>query len=133
MDSRELLQDLKKALVQFQMALALPAENDVIKAGCIQYFEFSFELAWKTIKRIAEEEGLADCNSPKSAFKAAFSNGWIEGEEVWLDMLSSRNKMSHTYNAEQAIDIFDKLPAYADALQQLVEKSTELADRGLRG
>jgi len=126
MDSCELLKDLKKAVVQFQEALGLPVENDVIKAGCIQYFEFSFELAWKTIKRIAGDEGLADCNSPKSALKAAFSNGWVESEEVWLDMLSSRNKMSHTYSADDAIDIFDKLPAYADALQQLVEKSIEL-------
>ena len=126
MDSRELLTDLEKALVQLQEALKLPADNDVIKAGCIQYFEFSFELAWKTIKRIAEEEGLSDCNSPKSALKAAFSNGWIETEEVWLDMLSSRNKMSHTYSAEDAIDIFDKLPAYANALRQLVRKAAEL-------
>jgi len=126
MDSRELLTDLEKALVQLQGALKLPAENDVIKAGCIQYFEFSFELAWKTIKRIAEEEGLSDCNSPKSALKAAFSNGWIETEEVWLDMLSSRNKMSHTYSPEDAIDIFDKLPAYANALRQLVGKAAEL-------
>ena len=126
MDSRELLTDLEKALVQLQEALKLPADNDVIKAGCIQYFEFSFELAWKTIKRIAEEEGLSDCNSPKSALKAAFSNGWIETEEVWLDMLSSRNKMSHTYSAEDAIDIFDKLPAYANALHQLVGKAAEL-------
>lgn len=121
MGSRELLKEFKKALAQMKDALGLPAENDVIKAGCIQYFEFTFELAWKTTKRIAEEEGLADCNSPKSALKAAFSNGWINTEEVWLDMLSSRNKMSHTHSAEDAIDIFEKLPAYAEALQQLAE------------
>jgi len=126
MDSRELLRGFKKAVLQLQNALGISAENDVIKAGCIQYFEFSFELAWKTIKRIAEEEGLADCNSPKSALKAAFSNGWVDAEEVWLEMLSSRNKMSHTYSAEDAIDVYEKLPAYADALQQLAEKSSEL-------
>ena len=125
MDSLGLLTDFEKALVQLKEALSLPAENNVIKAGCIQYFEFSFELAWKTIKRIAGDEGLADCNSPKSALKAAFSNGWVDAEEVWLEMLSSRNKMSHTYSAEDALDIFDKLPAYADALQQLVKKLTE--------
>ena len=126
MDSRDLLVDLEKAVCQFQKALSLPVENDVIKAGCIQYFEFSFELAWKTIKRIAADEGLEDCNSPKSALKAAFSNGWVDDEAVWLEMLSSRNKMSHTYSAEDALDIFDKLPAYVDALQQLVGKLTEL-------
>ncbi len=121
MDSRELLADLKKALSQLGDALRLHAGNDVIKAGCIQYFEFTFELAWKTIKRIAEEEGSPDCNSPKSAFKVAFTNGWLQDEDVWLDMLSSRNKMSHTYSAEEALEVFDKLPAYAVALQKLVE------------
>jgi nucleotidyltransferase substrate binding protein (TIGR01987 family) len=129
MDSRELLNDFKKALNQLQGALNMPAENDVIKAGCIQYFEFSFELAWKTIKRIAEEEGLADCNSPKSALKAAFSNGWIADEDIWLDMLSSRNKMSHTYSAEDAIDIFEKLSGYAEAMQRLAEECAGRIDK----
>lgn len=128
MDSQDLFVDFQKALSQLQAALCLPEKNDVIKAGCIQYFEFTFELAWKTIKRIADGEGLSDCNSPKSAFKAAFANGWIQDEELWLDMLTSRNKMSHTYSAEDAMDVFDKLPAYLPALQQLAEQFSKLVD-----
>lgn len=120
MDKKILLDELKTAFAQFDEALTLPADNDVIKAGCIQYFEFTFELAWKTIKRFAEEEGVADCNSPKAALKIAFSNGWINDEELWLDMLMSRNKMSHTYNAAEAIHVFDRLSDYARALQKLV-------------
>lgn len=127
MDSRELLADLKRALAQFQGALKLPTENDVIKAGCIQYFEFTFELLWKTVKRAAEEEGITDCNSPKSALKAAFSNGWIDEEELWLKMLSSRNKMSHSYSTEEAMDVFEQLPAFAEAIQQLVDTLSERA------
>jgi nucleotidyltransferase substrate binding protein (TIGR01987 family) len=129
MDKKELLTDFKRALHQLQGALKVPAENDVIKAGCIQYFEFSFELAWKTIKRFAENDGIADCNSPKSALKAAFGNRWIQEEDIWLDMLSSRNKMSHTYSAEDALDIFDKLPAYAAALQELASQFSVLIAR----
>lgn len=126
MDSHELLVDFQKALTQLDEALLLPAENDVMKAGCIQYFEFTFELAWKTVKQIAADEGLSDCNSPKSALKAAFSNGWIQTEEVWLDMLSSRNKMSHTYSAADALTVFDKLPAYTAAFQNLTKSLAEL-------
>lgn len=121
MDSRELLTDFQKELTRFQAALSSPDVTDVIKAGCIQYFEFTFELAWKTIRRVAEEEGLSDCNSPKSALKAAFSSGWIKTEDVWLDMLSSRNKMSHTYSAEDALAVYDKLPAYVEPLQELAK------------
>ncbi len=90
-----------------------------MKAGCIQYFEFSFELAWKTVKRFAEEEGMGDCNSPKSALKSAFASGWISDEEIWLDMLMSRNRMAHTYNLASALTIFEQLPDYLIALQQL--------------
>ena len=128
MDSRTLLIDFQKALGQLQDALRYPADNDVLKAGCIQYFEFTFELAWKTVKRTAEDEGLAECNSPKAALKAAFSNGWVQEEEVWLDMLSARNKMSHTYSAADALHVFDKLPAYARALQELAEQLTRVIE-----
>lgn len=122
MDSDDLLNDLVRALAELEDALLLPAENNVIKAGCIQYFEFTFERAWKTVKRFAEDEGIADCNSPKAALKAAFSTGWIEEEEVWLDMLSSRNKMSHTYSASSALQVFDKVPKYVKALKKLTAR-----------
>jgi nucleotidyltransferase substrate binding protein (TIGR01987 family) len=119
MDSRELFEDFQRAVIQLAEALELSADNDVVKAGCIQYFEFSFELAWKTVKRFAEEEGIGDCNSPKSSLKSAFSSGWITDEEIWLDMLMSRNRMAHTYNSASALTIFERLPDYLIALQQL--------------
>ena len=119
MDRQELFEDFQRAVIQLAEALELPADNDVMKAGCIQYFEFSFELAWKTVKRFAEEEGMGDCSSPKSALKSAFASGWISDEEIWLDMLMSRNRMAHTYNSASALTIFEKLPDYLIALQQL--------------
>lgn len=120
MDSNILLKHLATAVEQLDAALAMDITNDVLKAGCIQYFEFCFELAWKTIKCIAEEEGQNDCSSPKASLKQAFANGWIAEEEVWLDMLSARNRMSHTYNAKDALSVFDSLPVYLSALKTLL-------------
>ena len=119
MDKQAIYADFRQALIKFKEALAMPADNDVFKAGCIQYFEFTFELAWKTIKKVAEDEGILDCNSPKAALKAAFSNRWIDEEDIWLDMLTSRNKMSHTYKAAEALKVFSKLPSYAVAFENL--------------
>ena len=121
MDSRRLFDDFSKALGQLQEALTNKSDNNVYKAGCIQYFEFTFELAWKTVKNLAEGEGLLDCNSPKAALKAAFARGWIKCEEPWLDMLAARNKMVHTYHAEDAVAVFDKLPGYCSSLKELEE------------
>ena len=118
-DKDILLIDLGKAIDQFEKAMKLPTNDDVVRAGCIQYFEFCFELAWKTVKKIAHDLGVQECNSPKSALKFAFSGGWLDEEEVWLNMLASRNMMSHTYNAADALKIYDKLPRFVEAIRQL--------------
>lgn len=67
MSPEKILKEFAQALDQFESALRLKAENDVIRAGCIQYFEFTFELAWKAIKMIAADEGLEPGGSPKAA------------------------------------------------------------------
>lgn len=57
MNKSELLyQDLTKAVNRFQSALKEQSEDELIQAGCIQYFEFCFELAWKTIKALVQNE-----------------------------------------------------------------------------
>lgn len=122
MEKQLLLNDLSKAIQQLENALKVPDTNDLIRAGCIQYFEFCFELSWKTIKACAEEQGLTDCLSPRSAFRRAFSLGWIDDEDVWLDMLSSRNLMSHTYSIFDANNIYSSLSKYLNAFQSLVIK-----------
>ena len=115
-----ILQDYEKSLESLFNALAEPAANDVYRAGCIQYFEFSFELAWKSIKTVGEDQGLDECNSPKKCLRLAFTNKWITDEEIWLEMLLARNRMSHTYNASQALKIYDQLSEFLQPLKDLL-------------
>lgn len=122
MNPEKSLREFGRALAQFKQALELRAENDVIRAGCIQYFEFTFELAWKAIKAFAEDEGLSAVNSPKASLKAAFSQTWIDDEDIWLEMLDARNRMSHTYDVKDALVIYDRLPAFVAALENLLTR-----------
>ena len=129
MKAEFLLSDLQLALARLEEALKLDSELDVYKAGCIQYFEFTFELAWKAIKATAEEAGLDAGGWPKSSLKTAYQQGWIEDEAVWLEMLEARNRMSHTYDAKDAIKVYGQLAGFIEPLKALVMKLGE-ASRG---
>lgn len=98
-------------------------KNDLLRDGLIQRFEFTFELAWKTLKVIFEDEGLKGINSPKMVFKEAFLADLIEDEELWLRMLSDRNATSHIYSQDLAIKICNNIiKKYVIALESLKKK-----------
>lgn len=108
---------LKEGLLKFDEG------NDLLRDGLIQRFEFTFELAWKTLKVCFENEGLVGLNSPKTVLKEAFAARLIEDDELWLSMLNDRNSTSHAYSEELAIEICDNIKEkYVSALDELVRK-----------
>jgi nucleotidyltransferase substrate binding protein (TIGR01987 family) len=113
------LEEYGKAVRELEDALGSAPSTRLEQAGCIQYFEFCFELAWKTIKAFAEPQGMSDIVSPRDCLKAAFALHWIDDEAVWLEMLESRNKMSHTYDSKSALVVYDRLGSFLPVLQSL--------------
>jgi nucleotidyltransferase substrate binding protein (TIGR01987 family) len=78
----------------------------IVKEGIIQRFEYTFELAWKTLKDLMQEDGLEiEVISPKFVFKLAYQSKYIDTIDPWLKMTGDRNLMSHTYNFKT----FDKI------------------------
>ena len=106
-----------KALGRLEEALQAPA-NDLARDASIQRFEFTFELAWKSVKAAAVPEGL-ECASPRSCLRLALSQSWISDEAIWLAMLDDRNRASHTYDEKLAEQLYSRLPGYLPALRQL--------------
>ena len=108
-DSRwqQRFQNLSKAFQELDEAVHTPMDSKLAKAGLIQTFEFTFELAWKTLKDYCETEGF-DVPSPRVAIKQAFQSGYIHDAAPWLDALEKRNLLAHTYNetnANKAVDL----------------------------
>lgn len=77
--------------------------EDIIRDAIIQRYEFTFELAWKCLKNILEQEGVEfSLGSPKEALKNAFKYNLIDDGDIWLQMLDSRNQIAHLYDEEKA-------------------------------
>jgi nucleotidyltransferase substrate binding protein (TIGR01987 family) len=77
------------------------AKSEIEQAGVIQAFEYTFELAWKTMKKILEENGMKEVY-PRDVFRAAAAGGLINDPEAWFDYLEKRNITSHTYDEDKA-------------------------------
>lgn len=71
--------------------------TDIEKEGLIQRFEFTHELAWNVMKDYLSYEGIQNIVGSRSAVREAFNKNLIENGQVWMDMIESRNKTSHTY------------------------------------
>ena len=107
-------------------------ENDLLRDGLIQRFEFTFELAWKTLKAMFEAEGIIGLNSPKTVLREAFSAGLIERDELWLSMLNDRNTTAHIYSEEKAAEICGKIiTEYVRAFSDLKESIEARRERFL--
>ena len=73
--------------------------NRLEREGVIQRFEYTFELAWNTLKDRLEYGGIVLTEAtPRSVIRQAFTARLIPDAEVWIDMLIDRNLMSHTYD-----------------------------------
>jgi len=72
--------------------------TDIEKMALIQAFEFTFELAWKTLKDYLENIEGYDVTGPRIVLRQAFQSELIREGEVWLEALKVRNETAHTYN-----------------------------------
>ncbi len=98
---KQRFQNFEKAISNLEQAVNKKNLSDLEKAGAIKFYEFSFELAWKTVKDYLEEKDV-EVKFPRDAIKEGFLYELIADGEIWLDMLQKRNLMSHTYSKETA-------------------------------
>jgi len=81
---------------------SLDEYSDLEQEGLVQRFEFSFELAWKTMKDYLEDSGLQiNPVTPKTVIKEAFAAKLIEDGHKWIDMMLDRNLLAHTYDQKR--------------------------------
>jgi nucleotidyltransferase substrate binding protein (TIGR01987 family) len=120
---KQRLQNFDRACKLLSEALASgPSALSMLeKEGVIQRFEYSFELAWKTIKDYLEDGGLiVSPVTPRQVLKDAFAAKILADGQVWINMLDNRNLLSHTYDSsvfEAAVEAIAS--SYLPAMQNL--------------
>ncbi|MDO9264481.1 MAG: nucleotidyltransferase substrate binding protein [Desulfosalsimonadaceae bacterium] len=95
----------RKAMAQLSRFIENAPLNELEEQGLIQCFEYTYELAWNTIKDFYESQGETEIQGSRDAIRLAFKRGLIENGETWMKMIKSRTLTAHTYNEDVASEI----------------------------
>ncbi len=116
---------LREVFEEFSIEELSPLE----KEGAIQRFEYTYELSWKTLKDYLEYSGTNISEvTARNVFKEAFSAGIIKNQDVFVEMMLSRNLLAHVYDFEKFNEVLVKIKSsYLQALSELYEFFLERA------
>jgi len=118
------ISQLQKATVRLKEVLLLKP-TQVNKDAAIQRFEFTFEIAWKTMQSVAREKGI-EVFSPKDSIRTAAQLRLIEKVEKWFDFLDARNRSSHLYDEQMASEVYREAKKFLPEVERLIEKIKSL-------
>lgn len=92
----------EKALNRLQESLAQP-EDSFMRDSIIQRFEFTFEMAWKTLYRFLRDKGETMAAKAWDVLPVAFESKLIVDVDAWDQMREYRNDSSHEYDEARAL------------------------------
>ena len=101
---KQRFQNFEKSFQQLAAGLNIPNRSNIERAGLIQYFELTFELAWKTLKDYLESQGY-QVSTPRDVLKQAFQINILKDGHSWLEALDDRNLTAHTYDEITAMKV----------------------------
>lgn len=105
---------LRNAVASLGTALAQP-KNEFIRDAVIQRFEYTYELAWKMLRRQLVEDLGAEAVTPLSRqdlFRLAAEHGLIADPLPWFAYHKARNITSHTYNETVAEEVYQAAQSF---------------------
>ena len=102
------LTPFEKALETLEAIILLP-KDEIVRDATIQRFEYTYELAWKMIKRHLDWEGHPDTSSlsKREIFREAANAKLIADPDVWFGYHQARNETSHTYELTAAEEVYE--------------------------
>lgn len=101
------------------------APNDEeLRDAVIQRFEYTYELAWKMMRRQMEQESPNPAELDRLSFKDILRNaaekGIIADAEAWLIFRERRNITSHTYDEAEAKSVYETALKFFDDVKAVL-------------
>lgn len=134
---------LENAVASLHRALEITEANrytnedyhEVLQAGVIQNFEFTYELCWKFMKRWLEINlgGVyVDGLSRHELFRLAAEHGLIDKTDQWFKYHEARNETSHTYEKTVAERVFKVAKEFSKDAKQFLNNLKNKDDSSKR-
>ncbi len=123
----------RKALGQLERFILKGELSELEEQGLIKAFEYTYELAWNTMKDYLDYQGILDVSGSRDTIREAFKINLIGNGEEWMNMLVSRNLTSHSYNEETADEIASAVINTYFALFKALESKLESLISGSQG
>lgn len=97
-----------------------------VQAGIVQYFELTYELAVKMIRKqlseiVANPEDLATFSN---RMREAANAGLIHDPAAYINYRNIRNRTTHTYDCELTEEAVAAMPEFLESVRFLIEELT---------
>jgi nucleotidyltransferase substrate binding protein (TIGR01987 family) len=102
------------------------AADLLARDGCIQRFEYTYELCVKSLRRqledMADSPGEIDGLGYKDMMRVAVERGLIADAVLWFGFRQLRNTTSHAYDPDKAAQVFSGIPSFLVQAQLLLDR-----------
>ena len=119
-----ILEPFRNALRSLDEALAMVPVEDIIRDGTIQRFEYTYELAWKMLRRHFEWRGDTGIEGKqrKEIYREAARSGLVADPVKWFNYNEARNSTSHDYSKSKAEKTYELVREFAVDARFLLEQ-----------
>lgn len=107
------------------------APSEILRDSVIQRFEYTYELAWKMMRRWLEANigaSYVDGISRKELFRMATEQRLIADLLKWFRYHEARNQTSHIYDESVAQDVFSVVEDFLDDVKKFLKALEERND-----
>ncbi|CAN5487433.1 hypothetical protein BH11ARM2_BH11ARM2_08030 [soil metagenome] len=124
MRSDERLDALDRAVASLSEFCASPITERRDVAGVLMALTYCYDLCWKCLQDEVVRNGLSE-RGPRLVAQASFRLGLLQSDEaeIWQELADDRNRISHTYDSDWAIDALPRIcGSHLPLLQKMVPR-----------